>query len=68
MSEIDRIRYDKHRRLLKQGVLPGQTCTCDLKVAQKPQSRSSKEESAAGKLEQPLETTEQRPIQIPSKI
>ncbi len=29
MSELDRDRYDQQRRLLKQGLLPGQQCSCD---------------------------------------
>lgn len=29
MSDLDRARYDQQRRLLKQGLLPGQQCSCD---------------------------------------
>jgi len=28
MSEMDRVRYDKHRRLLKQELMPDMRCTC----------------------------------------
>jgi len=29
MSEIDRSRYDKQRKMVKDGVKPDQTCTCE---------------------------------------
>lgn len=31
MSEIDRNRFDRQRKLAKDGVRPGQTCSCNQK-------------------------------------
>ena len=30
---MDRSRFDKHRKMIKDGVRPDQTCTCDKDVA-----------------------------------